>query len=190
MPAALPAAPKILKYSLDNQAGLGQYLSMDLTVTKQERSVTHSTFVIERNYPVPPSRVFAAFSDPVRKRRWFAGEKGMAVEKFEMDFQAGGRELSVYRFPEGSPFPGMTMENHTTYQDIVPDKRIVIAYTMTIGDRRISASLATFELLSDGQGTALIFTEQSAFFEGSDGPAMREDGWRKLLDNLARELSR
>ena len=35
-----------------------------------------------------------------------------------------------------------------------------------------------------------MFTEQAAFFEGADGPQMREDGWRKLLDQLAAELAR
>jgi len=33
----------------------------------KERSVIHSTFVIERGYPVPPERVYAAFSDPAKK---------------------------------------------------------------------------------------------------------------------------
>jgi hypothetical protein len=40
------------------------------------------------------------------------------------------------------------------------------------------------------QGTELIFTEQAAFFEGADGPQMREEGWRKLLESLAQELAR
>lgn len=31
--------------------------------------VTHSTFSIDRSYPVPPARVFAAFSDKATKRR-------------------------------------------------------------------------------------------------------------------------
>ena len=37
-----------------------------------EPSVTHATFVIERSYPKAPGRVFAAFADPDKKRRWFA----------------------------------------------------------------------------------------------------------------------
>src|SRR6266542_4071845 len=115
--------------------------------TMEERSVIHSTFVIERSYPTTPERVFAAFADPATKRRWFAEDKGVAVEEFEMDFRVGGRERARYRFKEGSPFPGTALANDTSYQDIVPNRRVVIAYTMTIGDRRISASLATFELL-------------------------------------------
>jgi hypothetical protein len=39
-------------------------------------------------------------------------------------------------------------------------------------------------------GTDLIFTHQGAFFEGADGPEMREAGWRKLLDRLTEEFSR
>jgi uncharacterized protein YndB with AHSA1/START domain len=156
----------------------------------ENRSVTHSTFVIERTFPVSPERVFAAFADPAKKRRWMADERGMTVEQFEMDFRQGGHDRTLYRFPEGSPFPGDTLSNETIYQDIVPDRRIIIAYTMAIGRRRISASLATFELIPSGEGTELIFTDQGAFFEGSDGPQMREQGWRKLIENLAGELAR
>jgi len=39
------------------------------------------------------------------------------------------------------------------------------------------------------KGTDLIFTEQAAFFEGADGPQIREEGWRKLLDNLEKTFA-
>jgi uncharacterized protein YndB with AHSA1/START domain len=155
-----------------------------------KRSVTHGTFNIERSYPATPERVFAAFADPRKKRRWFVEGKSLEVEEFEMDFRVGGHEHTRSRFKEGSPFPGSTLENHTSYQDIVPNRRLVLAYTMTIGDKRISASLATMEFLPTDKGTDLIFTEQGAFFEGADGPKMREEGWRKLLEGLAKELAR
>ena len=56
---------------------------------------------------------------------------------------------------------------------------------MAMGEKAFSAALATFEFLPSETGTALIFTHQAAFFEGADGPEMREAGWRKLLDRLA-----
>jgi hypothetical protein len=61
---------------------------------------------------------------------------------------------------------------------------------MSLGDRPISASLVTIELLPADQGTMLICTHQAAFFEGADGPQMREGGWRRLLDRLTSELAR
>ena len=155
----------------------------------KERSVTHSTYVIERHYPATPQRVFAAFSDPAKKRRWFAEGEQREVEEFEMDFRVGGRERTLSRMGAGTPFPGTPLVNETVYQDIVAERRIVLAYTMTLGDRRISASLATFELVPAEKGTDLIFTEQAAFFEGADGPQIREAGWRALLERLAKGLA-
>lgn len=154
-----------------------------------EPSVIHSTFVIERSFPVPPDQVFAAFADPAKKRRWFAETDGLKVREFEMDFRVGGTEHSRFKIGEG-PHQGTACANDTTYQDIVPNHRVVIAYTMTLGDHRISASLATFEFLPTEKGTDLIFTEQGAYFEHSDGPQMRQDGWRSILEKLAKELAR
>jgi uncharacterized protein YndB with AHSA1/START domain len=154
------------------------------------QSVVHSTFVIERNYPKSPEQVFTAFADSAKKRRWFAEGEHHDIEKFEMDFRVGGVERFEYRFKEGSPFPGVPLTSDGSYQDIVPDRRIVTASTMALGGKRISASLVTFEFLPKDGGTDLICTHQGAFFEGSGGPQMREAGWRKLLDQLANELTR
>jgi uncharacterized protein YndB with AHSA1/START domain len=155
----------------------------------KEKTVVHATYEIERSYPVPPQRVFAAFADPAKKLPWFREEGKSQTLKFDMDFRVGGREHSQFRV-ESSPIGDVIFTNDTVYQDIVPNSRIVIAYTMAMGERRISASLATFEMLPEGTGTKLVFTEQGAFFEGSDGPKMREDGWRLLLERLGDEVGR
>lgn len=155
-----------------------------------EPSVIHGTFVIERSLPAAPERVFAALADPTKKRRWFAEEgEGQTVEAFEMDFRVGGSERARFRFKAGTPFPGTALASDGTYLDIADGRRIVIGSTMTLGGKRISASLLTFELLGTQKGTDLIFTHQGAFFEGSGGPKMREEGWQKLLEQLAGELS-
>jgi uncharacterized protein YndB with AHSA1/START domain len=151
-----------------------------------EQSVVHSTFTIEHEYRASSSRVFAAFADPATKRRWFA-EPNSEVTEFTMDFRVGGRETTRFVLqgrPEGAAPKGTEIRNETTYHDIVTDRRIVLAYTMTIDDKRISASLATFELRPSAHGAKLIFTEQGAFFEGADGPKRRERGWRELLSQL------
>ncbi|MFL5478387.1 MAG: SRPBCC family protein [Gemmatimonadaceae bacterium] len=157
----------------------------ELETTMTKPSVTHATYVIERTYPVSPARTFDAFSDPEKKRRWFAGYRAPAGD-FEMDFRVGGRERTR-SIIDGGPHKGTVLTNETVYQDIVPDKRIVFAYSMLLGDRRISASLVTVELIPKGDGTSLIFTDQGAYFEGADGVEMRRQGWEQIIDRLEKE---
>jgi uncharacterized protein YndB with AHSA1/START domain len=158
--------------------------------TKVEPTVIHNTFVIERSYPYPTEKVFAAFADPAKKRNWFAEGHHHDVEKFEMDFRVGGSEHTQYRFKEGTPFPGVALNSNGYYLDIVANQRVVQAGNMAIGGKRISASIVTIELLPTEQGTDLICTHQAAFFEGADGPQMREAGWRKLFEQLEKKLGR
>ena len=155
-----------------------------------EQSAIHSTFVVERSYPKSPEQVFAALADAGKRRRWFAEGASHDVEEFAMEFRVGGAEQMRYRFKEGSPLPGMQLTNVGWYLDIVPDRRVVMASAMTLGEARISAALVTYELVPTAAGTDLIVTHQGTFFEGSDGPERREGGWRSLLDKLGTELAR
>ena len=148
-----------------------------------ERSVTHATFTLERSYDAPPARVFKAFADPAIKRRWFVEGEGWALEEFVGEFKVGGFERSRFRFRGGEP-----IRNDTSYHDIVPNERIIFAYTMTLGENRISASLATCEFKPSGAGTQFVFTEQGAFLDGLDQLDQREGGWKVLLDALEKEL--
>jgi uncharacterized protein YndB with AHSA1/START domain len=163
--------------------------------TMTGRSVAHGGFTIERVYAATPAQVFAAFAQEATKRRWFAGGKGWDVDEFSSDFRVGGRERTRWRFdggpdaPEGAPPNGTPMGNDTVYLDIVPEQRIVFAYTMSLNERPFSASLTTIELRARDGGTELILTEQGAYFEGSDGPDLRENGWGSLLTRLEDELS-
>ncbi|PSJ58337.1 SRPBCC family protein [Kumtagia ephedrae] len=143
-------------------------------------SVQHGTFTIERRYAFAPAVVFAAFADPAAKRKWFIEGEGWTIDGYEADFRVGGAERSRFRFGDGPP-----MGNETLYMDIVPDRRIVIAYAMTLEGTPFSASLATIEFLPDGDGTKLVYTEQAAFLDGKDEVASRRDGCGGLLEALA-----
>jgi len=148
-----------------------------------ESSIVHSSFSIERTYSTSPARVFSAFADQATKRRWLVEGEGWEIEEYAMDFRVGGLEYARFRY-RGGP----EIRNDTIYQDIVPDERIVFAYSMTVGEQRISASLATVELISARDGTRLTYTEQGAFFDGADQPRDREEGCRALLEKLDEEL--
>ena len=150
-----------------------------------ERTVQHATFVIERVFDASPARVFHSFADPATKARWFVGPERWRSSDHRLDFRAGGSEHLSSLAPNG-----VTHVFDAIYLDVVPDRRFVYSYEMHLGEKRISVSLATIELLPDGVGTRLVMTEQDAFLDGADLPAGRERGSRELLDNLEAELRR
>ncbi len=150
------------------------------------RSVIHDTFTIERTYPVPPSRVFAAFTSAEAKSVWgdtgnlesAEGEAGAS----EFDFREGGRE----RF--GIKMDGTTFRYDALYYDIVPDRRIVYTYEMYADNIRISVSVTTIQFAQSEEGTSFTYTEQGAYFDGIDGPQaprLRKQGTTEMIDNLA-----
>lgn len=154
--------------------------------------IVHDTFVIERAYPVPPARVFAAFADDEVKKRWFLIDKAHAsTEVYENDFRVGGKETLRFRFVEQSPggsVAGTLMGNDSIYMDIVANERVVYAYSMLVGDQRISTSLATIQLVAEGKGTKLVFTEQAVYYAGADALAHRKQGVNYMLGKIAEVL--
>ena len=153
-----------------------------------EPTVIHSTFVVERSYPQPPERVFAAFAQPARKRRWYA-EGDHEIQEFEMEFRVGGHERLCYRFKEGHPIAGSEIANESGYQDIVPEKRIVLTTKMSLNGKPVMITLVTLEFLSSRTGTDLVLTNQGTFIDWPDGPQMIEHGWRALLERLEKEVA-
>jgi len=149
----------------------------------------HDTFVLRRHYQTSPERVFRAFADPVEKRRWYAESAGHEALSYQMTFEVGGDEDSRYTMGPGTPIAGLEMASTGRFLDIVPNLRVVIAQTMTLDGRRISAALITVEIASQGDGADITLTHQAAFFDGADGPQMRKGGWEALLDRLGQALA-
>lgn len=139
-------------------------------------------FTVERRYDARPARVFAAFADREIKQRWLGCDHVAAPVIDRLDFEVGGREISRGPADDGEHlFEG-------TYLDIVPDRRFVFAFMMQVGGRKLSASIASVEILPDADGARLIFNEQGVYF-GEDGWAEREEGAAAGMDNLAAWLA-
>jgi uncharacterized protein YndB with AHSA1/START domain len=143
------------------------------------RLTTHSTFVIERNYDAAPARVFAAWADVEAKGQWF-GPGG--ENDHQLDFREGGGEHFQ------AAFEGAVYSYDARYEDIVRDERIVYTYNMHREGVRISVSVTTVELVADGAGTHLRYTEQGVFLDGEDKPELREHGTSAMLDKLGEAL--
>lgn len=149
-----------------------------------KRSTTHATFVIEREYPHPPAKVFAAFADPKQKARWFGGPDDWEKSNYTLDFRVGGKE-SI----SGGP-PGGTQHAYAAeIWDIVENERIVLAYDMHLDATRISVSLATTEIRPSGNGSRLIYTEQGVYLDDYDDAGQREEGTQQLFNQLGAFLN-
>jgi uncharacterized protein YndB with AHSA1/START domain len=135
-------------------------------------------FTVERRYDARPARVFAAFADRDTKQRWMGCEDVRTPVIEQLDFRVGGREVS-----RGGGAGGDEHLFEGTYLDILEGGRLVVAFVMHVGGRKLSASIATVEILADGDGTRLLFTEQGVYF-GEDGWAEREEGTAVGLDQL------
>ena len=145
--------------------------------------VVHATFVSETTYPHPVAKVFAAFSDSAIKVRWLT-HAPQDTGDYQNDFRLGGMERTRWVMDASTPFPGAVITSEALYLDIIPESRIVSGSNMMMNGRPFSASLMTFEFEADGDGTRLICTHNGAYFENSDGPEMRKDGWQQLLGQL------
>ena len=156
-----------------------------------DRTQTHATFVLEREYPVPVGRVWNAFADFEIKRKWFGSDEFAYVERAD-DFRVGGVMIDDGRQGEGGPLS----RYRATYTDITPNERIVYTYDMWLDGVHASTSIATivFEPTGDGAGTQLTFTEQGVHLDGVHGPgpaaaAGREAGTAGLLDAIGKLLT-
>ncbi|HEX4352102.1 MAG TPA: SRPBCC domain-containing protein, partial [Polyangiales bacterium] len=92
---------------------------------RNPRNVVHGTFAIERRYRVSPARVFAAWSDPEVKVKWFACHGEWEPRAYALDFRIGGHEHC-----ETGPAGGTVHAFDASYRDIAADERIVYSYDM------------------------------------------------------------
>jgi uncharacterized protein YndB with AHSA1/START domain len=145
--------------------------------------IVHGNFSVTRRYKHATAKVFAAYADPSVKRRWFAEGEGFIVDSYELDFRVGGRESCKFR-PEGGP--PMTMD--AVYHEIAENRRIVIAYDMTLAGEILSLSISSTEIEADGAGAKLTYTEHGIYYGDAAAVAGREEGTRQLLEALSGEL--
>lgn len=146
-------------------------------------STAHTSFVLERRFKASAARVFAAWADPATKLRWSDCHAETHRPEFSMDFRPGGREVYRSALPDGT-----RLAVDKVFLDIVPDARIIFAYSMAANDRPLSASLVTVEFADAPGGSTLKLTEQLAYLDGHMDIEQRRRGTEEGLERLLLEV--
>jgi uncharacterized protein YndB with AHSA1/START domain len=141
-------------------------------------AVTHSTFTLERRYPAPVERVFAAWATPEARGRWMA-----QGAEHSQDFTVGGLEVV-----KGFDGEGRALTYEGRYVEIVPNERIVTTSTLHTGSQLSTTSVTSVEFQPDGPETVLVLTEHGIYLPGQEKPEWREQGTAQQLDTLATEF--
>lgn len=143
----------------------------------------HTSFVLERRFKASAARVFAAWADPAIKQRWSDCHAETGATEFSMDFRPGGQEIYRSALPDGTQ-----LAVDKVFLDIVPQARIVFAYSMAADGRALSASLVTVEFANSPAGSTLKLTEQLAYLDGHMDIEQRRRGTEEGLDRLLLEV--
>jgi len=144
--------------------------------------------VLERIVPVPPEKLWLAWTQEEHIKQWFTPAPWKTVE-CEIDLRPGGRFNTIMEAPEGDRFP-----SNGCFLEIVPNRRLVFTDILgenfrpleLEGDVHFTAAVS-FEPTADGRGTryvahAMHATENSRRKHEEMG---FHDGWGKALDQLA-----
>jgi uncharacterized protein YndB with AHSA1/START domain len=137
------------------------------------------SLTIKRRFNAPPAKVFAAWTDPEKVKRWM-GPGAVVVLSAENDVRTGGR----YRWLMQSP-DGQEHDVRGVYREVIPNEKLVFTWAWLTTPER--DSLVTITLKSDGDGTLMTLTHEQFFDE--DARDRHNQGWTGAMDKLDKYLS-
>ncbi|HXY60654.1 MAG TPA: SRPBCC domain-containing protein [Chthoniobacterales bacterium] len=132
---------------------------------------------IKRVINAPPSRVYAAWTDPEQLKQWW-GPKEVKTRTFSADARVGGK----YRWDLINQ-EGEEMSVFGEYRELVPDKRIVFTWKWDDDEAwEAKNSVVTIELSECDGGTELKLTHVQLPSEASRD--RHNEGWNSVLDRF------
>jgi uncharacterized protein YndB with AHSA1/START domain len=132
------------------------------------------SLTVKRRFKASPAKVFAAWTDPEKVKRWM-GPGASTPVLAENDARAGGRYRWVTRSPNG--------EMHDvggTYREVIANEKLVFTWAWASTPER--ESVVTVLLKPDGEGTLLTVIHEE--FSDEDTRDRHQNGWNGALDKL------
>jgi uncharacterized protein YndB with AHSA1/START domain len=141
--------------------------------------IDNNTVRIERTFQAPAEAVFNAWTSEEVIRRWWQAEHDWETTEAEVDLRVGGAVRVVMRDPNKDVEYG----GGGNYTEIEPPTRLAFTWIWD-GDTRRTLIEIDFE---ERDGSTTVSFVHSALWD-EEAVRAHEDGWSKILDNLARTL--
>lgn len=142
------------------------------------QSAIKPSLTVKRRFGAPPAKVFSAWTDPEKIKRWF-GPGAVQCTHASFDLRVGGRFEIVATSPNG--------DNHNVggvVREVVPNEKLVYTWAWKSTPER--ESLVTVLFKPDGDGTLLTLTHEQ--FSDADARDRHQNGWNGALDKLEKFL--
>jgi uncharacterized protein YndB with AHSA1/START domain len=137
------------------------------------------SLTIKRRFDAPPAKVFSAWIDPEKVKRWM-GPGEVKVLRAESDPRTGGRYRWLMQSPDG--------EQHDVsgvYREVIPDRKLVFTWAWKSTPER--ESLVTVEIKPDGAGSLMTLTHELFFDDAARD--RHQHGWSGAMDKLEKYLA-
>lgn len=141
---------------------------------------TKPSLTIKRRFNAPPAKVFQAWADPEKLKKWMGpGENTCKIA--ESDARVGGRYRIVMQEP------GNTEEHDVrgVYREVVPNEKLVFTWAWKTTPER--QSLVTITFKPDGDGTLMTLHHEQFFDEAARD--RHNQGWTACLAGLEKYLA-
>ena len=140
------------------------------------QTASKPSLTLTRRLDAPPAKVFAAWTDPEKMKRWM-GPEGVVPQHAEIDARVGGRYRLIMRSPDGEE-----LDVSGVYREVVPNQKLVFSWAWKSTPER--QSQVTILIKPDGDGTLLTLIHEQFFDE--DARDRHQHGWTGSLEKLAR----
>jgi uncharacterized protein YndB with AHSA1/START domain len=147
---------------------------MSTTGTAVKPSLT-----IKRRFNAAPEKVFAAWTDPEKVKRWM-GPGEAKVLSAESDARSGGRYRWVMQAPDGE-----IHDVSGVYREVAPNEKLVFTWAWKSTPER--ESLVTLTFKRDGDGTLFTMVHEQFFDEAARD--RHQHGWSGAMEKLEKYLA-
>jgi uncharacterized protein YndB with AHSA1/START domain len=137
------------------------------------------SLTIKRRFNAPPEKVFSAWTDPEKMKRWM-GPGQVFAKHTESEPRVGGRYRIIMQAPSGEEF-----DVSGVFREVIVNERLV--YTWGATKMPDHETLITVTFKRDGDGT--LFTLTHELFPDDDARDSHQGGWNGAIDKLEKYLA-